>query len=190
MTQNDLVHKIRHLGEKAPAHEATHLHSNLITLLTHGRSNKMAPVVKTVLSRKPGRILDIGCGYGAISIFFALQGMETVGIDLQEEHLQAGEALAKELGISTVSFEKMDACAISVNGFDVALSTDFFEHLPYESQSAHLHAVRKALNQGGALLSAPRTGAILANTEKGISACRPLGICKSRRQTPSSPCGL
>ena len=60
MTQNDLVREIRHLGEKAPAHEAKHLHSNLITLLTHGRSNKMAPVVKTVLSRKPERILDIG----------------------------------------------------------------------------------------------------------------------------------
>ena len=149
MTADHILQQIAALKESAPPHEARHLHDNLLTLLTRGRSNKMSPVVKSVLKRRPARVLDIGCGYGALAIFFAMRGMEVTGIDLQGEALEAGAKLAAELGVRTVTLRTMDACAISLSGFDMALSTDFYEHLPCEQQPEHLRSVWRALNPGG-----------------------------------------
>jgi SAM-dependent methyltransferase len=149
MTGTSILQKISAFKENVPPHEAKHLHGNLLTLLTRGRSNKMSPVVRSVLKRKPQRLLDIGCGYGALAIFFAMQGIETVGIDLKRAALEAGGELATNLGIDNVTFNTMDACAISLSGFDMALSTDFFEHLPPEQQTAHLRSVWQALRPGG-----------------------------------------
>jgi SAM-dependent methyltransferase len=129
----------------------------------------MNPVVTSVLKKKPARILDIGCGYGALAIFFALQGIEAVGIDLKSDSLQAGDKLAQELRLANVTFSTMDACAISLSGFDLALSTDFFEHLPYELQPDHLRSVFRALLPGGAyIIRAPHRSNIRQHREDHI----------------------
>ncbi|MDR3073778.1 MAG: class I SAM-dependent methyltransferase [Deltaproteobacteria bacterium] len=149
MMPEDIVDSIQSLLSGVPPREAKHLHGNLLTLLQQGRSHKMSPVVASALKRKPKRLLDIGCGYGALAIFFAMRGIETVGIDLEERALEAGGALAAKLGIANVTFSRMDACAITSAGFDAAISTDFFEHLTYSAQPVHLRSVRQALNPGG-----------------------------------------
>lgn len=149
MVDEHILQRVEELRKTASPHEAKHLHSNLITLLKRGRSNKMSPVVKSVLRQKPGRVLDVGCGYGALAIFFAIQGIETTGIDVDQEALKAGNRLAAELGITNITLTPMDACAISLCGFDMALSTDFYEHLAYEHQLMHLRSVWQALKPGG-----------------------------------------
>ena len=141
--------RLETLRQQAPPFEAKHLHDNLLTLLTKKRSNKLEPMVQAVLKNKPSRLLDIGCGYGALAIFFALNGISVAGIDLEEDRLNAGANLAAILGIQNVTLTKMNACEISLTGFDMALSTDFYEHIPYESQPVHLKAVFQALNSGG-----------------------------------------
>ncbi|MDR2488513.1 MAG: class I SAM-dependent methyltransferase [Desulfovibrio sp.] len=141
--------KLEALRQEAPPSEAKGLYDPLITLLTKKRSNKLSPVVKTALKMKPDRILDIGCGYGALAIFFAMHGMSVTGIDLKPDGLEACARLAETLGIQGVSMTQMDACAISPSGFDMAISTDFYEHLPYASQPEHLRSVWKALKPGG-----------------------------------------
>lgn len=146
--QQRILQEVTRLKESASPDEAG-LYDDLTTLLTSGRSHKMAPVVASVLGRAPGRILDIGCGYGALAIYFALRGIETVGIDLKDEALKAGSRLAAELGLSNVTLTAMDACSISVTDFDLALSTDFFEHLTYQQQPLHLRSVWQALKPGG-----------------------------------------
>ena len=169
MTVTPILQKVSRLKENAPSHEAKHLHSNLITLLTRERSNKMLPVVGSVLKRKPKRILDIGCGYGALTIFFAMQGIETVGIDLKSDALAAGGKLAETLGIKNVIFETMDACAISLSGFDMAISTDFYEHLTYEQQPMHLRSVWQTLKAGGTyIIRAPHRANIRQHREEHV----------------------
>lgn len=149
MVDEHILQRVEELRKTASPHEAKHLHGNLITLLKRGRSNKMSPVVKSVLRQRPGRVLDVGCGYGALAIFFAIQGIETTGIDVDQEALKAGNRLAAELGITNITLTPMDACAISLCGFDMALSTDFYEHLAYEHQLMHLRSVWQALKPGG-----------------------------------------
>jgi SAM-dependent methyltransferase len=152
MSRDSPLQQILALRKHAPPHEAKHLHGNLVTLLTKKRSNKLSPVVRSVLQRNPARVLDVGCGYGALAVFFALQGIEAVGIDLKEDQLQAGRELARELDLFNAAFHAMDACAISLSGFAMALSTDFYEHLPPEKQPFHLRSVFQALQPGGAYL--------------------------------------
>lgn len=169
MSSEHFIQQILSPQEDAPPHEAKHLHGNLITLLRHGRSNKMSPVVKSVLAKRPGRVLDIGCGYGALAIFFAMQGIETVGIDLKGDALEAGSTLAAKLGVKNVAFRAMDACAIELSGFDMALSTDFFEHLSCEQQPEHLRSVWLALNPGGVYcIRAPHRANIRQHREEHI----------------------
>ncbi len=169
MSFDPYLQQILSLQKNAPSHEAKHLHGNLITLLRQTRSNKMSPVVKSILRARPARVLDIGCGYGALAIFFALQGIEVVGIDLKSDALQAGGALTQKLGLSNVIFHTMDACAISVADFDMAFSTDFFEHLPYAEQPAHLRSVLHALNPGGKyIIRTPHRSNIRQHMEEHI----------------------
>lgn len=61
---------------------------------------------------RPGRILDLGCGCGRISLFLRDMGHEVVGIDIVPKML----ALAREL-VPGVTFELMDACELK---FDTA----------------------------------------------------------------------
>lgn len=149
MLPQDHLDYLHSQKKEATPREAKYLFDNLITLLTGGRSNKMSPVVKLLFQKKPKRILDVGCGYGALAIFFALHGIEVLGIDLNSEEMESAENLAGKLGLGNVSFKQMDACDISVGGFDAAYSTDFYEHLPYESQLVHLQSVFTALNDDG-----------------------------------------
>jgi 2-polyprenyl-3-methyl-5-hydroxy-6-metoxy-1,4-benzoquinol methylase len=146
---NAMVQRIRDDRNNVDPAEAKRLHDVLITLLERGRSNKMSPVVKAVLKRNPRRVLDIGCGRGALAIFLAVRGMAVTGIDLQQSDLDAGETLAVRLGVGNVAFIRMDACAITASGFDLALSTDFYEHLSPQSQSMHLRSVFQALAPRG-----------------------------------------
>ena len=145
-----IVTQLRSLQEQASPAESKHLYKNLITLLTHARSNKMSPVVTFVMKNRPGRLLDIGCGYGALAIFFAIQGIDVTGIDLRQNELDACAKLAATLGIQNITMMRMDACAISLSGFDMVISTDFYEHLSYDDQPRHLRSVWNALNPGGA----------------------------------------
>ncbi len=164
-----LLQRILALQENASSHEAKHLHGNLLTLLTKKRSHKLSPVVKSVLKTKPEKILDIGCGYGALAIFFAMQGITVTGIDLKPDGLEACTTLAATLGVSNVTVTRMDACAISLSGFDMALSTDFFEHLPPESQPIHLRSVFQALKPGGTyVIRAPHRSNIRQHREEHI----------------------
>ena len=166
---DSILDRIKSLKEHAAPGAQKHLYGNLITLLSQGRSNKMFPVVKSVFRRKPSTILDVGCGYVALAIFFALHGMETVGIDLDCEALEAGTRLAETLGIRNVSFVAMDACEISLSGFDLALSTDFYEHLPYADQPHHLRSIYNALNPGGVyIIRAPHRSNIRQHREGHI----------------------
>ena len=169
MAFTNVIQRLQQLQVEVPAEEARHLHGNLIALLKGKWSNKMAPVVKSALRKKPKRVLEIGCGYGALALFFAMQGIDVTGIDVKTKALEACGTLAELLKIRNIALVRMDACAISLSGFDMAISTDFYEHLPYESQPEHLRSVLKALNPGGVyIIRAPHRSDITQHRTEHI----------------------
>lgn len=158
-TQQDTISAIREHKKNVPAEVHAKLHDQLVSLLTEGHPKKMAWIIHAInqqasqasqVQAAPMTLLDIGCGCGALSLYMALLGRRVTAIDMDEAALAHGTALAEHIGLAeTVRFMVMDACDISVSGFDMAVSTDFYEHITEEAQSRHLAAVYAALNPGG-----------------------------------------
>lgn len=158
-TQQDLLFAIREHKKTAPPEIHVKLHDQLVSLLTEDHPKKMAWIIHAInrqasqaspASPAPLTLLDIGCGCGALSLYMGLLGRRVTAIDMDEAALAYGTALAAHIGLSeTVRFMPMDACNISVSGFDMAVSTDFYEHITEEAQLRHLESVHAALNSRG-----------------------------------------
>ena len=82
-------------------------------------------------------ILEIGCGHGGISLFYAVNGArEVTGIDINSESLAAANEFVNKFskkqfnGKPKVSFVKADATALPFEdkSFDLILAENVFEH--------------------------------------------------------------
>lgn len=154
--QKDHISAIHEHKKTAPPEAQVKLHDQLVSLLTEGHPKKMAWIIHAINQQAsqatPGTftLLDIGCGCGALSLYMGLLGLRVIAIDMDEAALGHGKALAGHLGLAeTVRFMVMDACNITESGFDMAVSTDFYEHITDEAQMRHLTSVHSALNTGG-----------------------------------------
>jgi SAM-dependent methyltransferase len=96
---------------------------------------------------KPTKVLEIGCGKGALLRHFQEQGRQMVGIDVDLRALREGRPEHGRLPVVAAS-------GISLpfrNGaFDLVLSFDVFEHIA--DSDRHLREVRRVLRPGGAYL--------------------------------------
>jgi magnesium-protoporphyrin O-methyltransferase len=88
----------------------------------------------TLLSWLPGdmrglRVLDAGCGTGALSIEAARRGAQVLSIDLSPTLLQhARESLPADLGAGTVEFRAGDMLADDLGHFDHIVAMDSLIH--------------------------------------------------------------
>ncbi len=102
---------------------------------------------------KPGqRILDFGCGPGAISVDLAeavAPGGELHGIDMEESQIESARDMAKERGISNADFHVGDVTDFPFADayFDVAHCHDVLLHVP--DTQAVLAEVKRVLKPGG-----------------------------------------
>jgi SAM-dependent methyltransferase len=71
------------------------------------------------------RIADLGCGFGALSLYFAAQGASVTAIDQQEEPLEVGRMVAEEHDLP-VSFVAgiMQRLELPDAAFDVAVQNN------------------------------------------------------------------
>jgi ubiquinone/menaquinone biosynthesis C-methylase UbiE len=104
-----------------------------------------------------GRILDTGCGFGAVPIEIArnFDDVEIIGIDLGKPLLELGHALAEKAGVadrivfSEGDVEKLD---FEADSFDVVVNT-FMVHV-VEDPAAMLNEIeRVAKNQGRIMIT-------------------------------------
>jgi len=63
---------------------------------------------------KGKKLLDLGCGGGQTSIFFAQQGAIVIGVDFSEKQIESAKALAERMKIGKVSFQQGDMENLSV----------------------------------------------------------------------------
>ncbi len=93
------------------------------------------------------RVLDLGCGHGALSVSFAeLGAAEVVGIDLDDDRIDfANRNLAKNFPELTdrVQFRCEDVLELQ-DQFDLIVSKDAFEHIDdLSGVIRHLHSLLK-----------------------------------------------
>ncbi len=59
------------------------------------------------------QVLDLGCGDGTTAIPEAERGAEVLGVDISSNLVEAGNARARELGLTNIRFEEGDATDLS-----------------------------------------------------------------------------
>jgi ubiquinone/menaquinone biosynthesis C-methylase UbiE len=100
----------------------------------------------------PGkRVLDIGCGLGGKSAFYATRGAHVIGVDIVEDRVQnacrfaeTGESLRLRFVVADGSRLPFDG-----SGFDVVISSDLMEHI--SQPLAMLRESLRVLRTGGLL---------------------------------------
>ncbi len=107
--------------------------------------------------KKRIKVVDIGCGNGAVIIRLALKfkknkAVEFIGIDLSKSFVDYGNLAAKHKGLSgSVKFKQSDVERNDLGGkYDVILSSEVLEHL--ENPEGFLKKIANALNKEGVLL--------------------------------------
>ncbi len=106
------------------------------------------------------RVLDIGCGLGALSFYMASKGNQVVGIDISERAIQSCRASAQSLGLADrTCFEAVDFISATFEGpFHLILCSEVLEHLPDDYHA--LAKIHDLLSPGGVvILSVPSANA-------------------------------
>ena len=95
-------------------------------------------------------ILDLGCGFGANSLFLARQGWRVVAVDISKTAIQKLREQTKQNNLSLI-FSQADAANFSSQEkFDLVLICDL--HLPTKHRKKMLQNVVQLLKKKGMLL--------------------------------------
>lgn len=100
----------------------------------HTRLKRVVQIAADLINKPISncRVLDLGCLDGIFSIEFALQGAETVGVEIREDSIERAKFCKKALNLENLTFIQKDARDISVEiegKFDVILCSGLLYHL-------------------------------------------------------------
>jgi 2-polyprenyl-3-methyl-5-hydroxy-6-metoxy-1,4-benzoquinol methylase len=102
-----------------------------------------------------GRILDIGCGFGLFSLYFAaVEGGRSIrGVDTNARRIEYARESARTLGLDNVSYEAGNALDWgSEERFDAVYLLDLLHHLPQGEVRPFLERVQQLLEPDGILI--------------------------------------
>jgi cyclopropane fatty-acyl-phospholipid synthase-like methyltransferase len=102
-----------------------------------------------------GRVLDIGCGFGLFSLYYAatFPDLRLHGVDLSRRRIDMARRAALELGLGNVSYEVMDARRLDLaDTYDGAYMLDIVHHLEPEGVDPLLRRIHGSLPEGGRLV--------------------------------------
>ena len=94
-----------------------------------GSQNYLAtPIVQTLRNLKVRKVLDLGCGNGAMSHYLQSEGFDVVGCDADQRGIDVASAGNSGAQFKLVSvYESPDA--MGETEFDAVISTEVIEHL-------------------------------------------------------------
>ena len=104
-----------------------------------------------------GRLLDVGCGFGLFSLYYALQspGRQLTGYDISERRIPLARTSAAALGVSDrTAFHQQDVTGLQVEAgaYDAAYMLDILHHVPTAAHEELIRSIHRALAPGGILL--------------------------------------
>ena len=101
-----------------------------------------------LLPPPPGRLLDLGCGTGWTSSFFARRGYDVVGVDIAPDMIGVANRFRDQAGLSNLSFLESDYEHLDFReAFDIAVFFDALHHAVDEALA--LRRAFAALRPGG-----------------------------------------
>lgn len=129
-----------------------------------------------------GRILDMGCGFGAVAVEIAkmFPAAEIVGIDLSDPLLELGQSLARDAGVENrIAFQKGDVTQVDFapKTFDLVVNT-FMLHI-VEEPSAMLNEIERVAKDDGKVFIADLSRNWLGLIDKKLRTALTLDEAKS-----------
>lgn len=108
---------------------------------------------KLILDRPDLKTLDIGSGWGGLSLYLAeMAGARMTGVTLSTEQLGVARARAEEKGLSDrIAFRLQDYRDIP-GPFDRIVSVGMFEHVGVDHYGAFFQKVRDLLDENGVMV--------------------------------------
>jgi cyclopropane-fatty-acyl-phospholipid synthase len=121
--------------------------------LEQAQADKKAHIAAKLLLEPGMRVLDIGCGWGGLSLYLhARTGAEVLGVTLSTEQLAVARARAEAAGVADkVRFELIDYRAVK-GRFDRVVSVGMFEHVGPPQYRAFFAKCRDLLTEDGVML--------------------------------------
>jgi 2-polyprenyl-3-methyl-5-hydroxy-6-metoxy-1,4-benzoquinol methylase len=102
-----------------------------------------------------GEILDVGCGFGLFSLYYAMESPRRFvrGLDVNGRRIATARHAAARLGLGNVAYELGDARDFKgVGNYAAAYMLDIVHHIPPASVAPLLAALHRCLPPGGRLL--------------------------------------
>lgn len=123
--------------------------SPALVALTHGR---LWQLVAEVLQPAPARILDVGCGTGALSLEAARAGHRVTAIDPDPNALAIATRSAVDCAPGQLTYHQgdVDSWEPDTGGFDAVVTTRALHHVP--DPALALDRMRRWLRPGGRLV--------------------------------------
>ena len=124
--------------------------------LDQAQRNKLEHICRKLRLRPGERLLDIGCGWGALVCWAASHhGVRAHGITLSREQLEYAQQRIRTEGLQDkVTVELRDYRDLAGEGvYDKVSSVGMFEHVGLANLPTYLAAVRRVLRPGGLFLN-------------------------------------
>jgi 2-polyprenyl-6-hydroxyphenyl methylase/3-demethylubiquinone-9 3-methyltransferase len=102
-----------------------------------------------------GRVLDLGCGFGLFSLYYASvrPGLVIEGVDLNPRRIAMARAAARKLGLGNARYEVGNVMDFRGGRlFDAAYMLDIVHHIPPGAVRPLLEQMAKVLPPGARLL--------------------------------------
>jgi SAM-dependent methyltransferase len=120
-----------------------------LVALSYGR---LWSLVAEVLPPAPARVLDVGCGTGAVSLELARAGHDVTAIDADRDAIELAERSAPRGSPGRVTYHRADVheWVGDEAGFDVVVTTRTLHHV--DEPAAALERMQRWLRPGGRIV--------------------------------------
>ena len=127
-----------------------------VETLGQSQTAKLAHIAAKLGIKKGQKVLDIGCGWGGMSIFLAKHyDVQVTGITLSEEQVDLARQRVRDAGVADrVSIEIVDYSAFASAGrkFDRIVSVGMFEHVGQPQFDTFFKSCANLLTDDGVML--------------------------------------
>lgn len=115
------------------------------------RGQRLYGLLAPVFPLENKRVLDLGCGYGGIAIYFAKKGCSVMAVDIDYSHVLGCLLRANEETVSLwTGVVAAEYLAFRNESFDLVILNDVVEHL--RSLEATVGECARVLKRGGNIL--------------------------------------
>ncbi|MCI0703096.1 MAG: methyltransferase domain-containing protein [Planctomycetia bacterium] len=139
-----------------------------------GRNLIRLGTIFTLLPPPPARLLDLGCGTGWTSRFFARAGYSVVGVDIAPEMIRLAEAARDQEGLTDLSFAVSDYEQLNFRDeFDCCVFFDSLHHA--EDERLAIQRAFQAIKPGGVCI-ADEPGEGHSHSDETLQAVAHFGV--------------